>query len=117
MLNAKRLASLIAVAALSSTVFASGAQAAVGATGTAADFGAPVAGGSADYQVVIAANAKSINVADGETVLFVKDGKSFAWHFSTFGGESTLALAKIAPAGFDAAGVKVYVDADPLYQN
>jgi hypothetical protein len=115
--NIKRLASVFAFAALSSAVLATGAQAAGGPTGTTADFGAPVAGGAVDRQIVIAPGATSVNVVDGETVRFIKDGQSFNWHFSTFSGEPTLALAKIAPAGFNAGGVKVYVDADPLYQN
>jgi len=117
MLNTKRLASLFAAVAVSSAFFASGAYAAGGATGTSADFGALANSGAVDRQIVIAPGARSINVVDGETVQFIKDGKSFNWHFSTFSGEPTLALARIAPAGFDAAGITVYVDADPLYQN
>jgi hypothetical protein len=117
MSNTKRLASLFAAVVVSSAFFASGAQAAGGATGTSADFGALANGSAVDRQIVIAPGASSVNVVDGETVQFIKDGKSFNWHFSTFSGEPTLALAKIAPADFDAAGVKVYVDPDPVYQN
>ncbi len=116
MFHTKRFASLFAAVAVSA-FFASGAQAAGGATGTPADFGALANSSAVDRQIVIAPGARSVNVVDGETVRFIKDGQSFIWHFSTFSGEPTLALAKIAPAGFDAAGIKVYVDADPLYQN
>jgi hypothetical protein len=117
MSNTKRFASLFAAVAVSSAFLGSSAHAAGGATGTPADFGALTSSGTFDRQIVIAPGSHSVNVIDGETVRFIKDGQSFNWHFSTFSGEPTLALAKIAPAGFDAAGIKVYVDADPLYQN
>jgi hypothetical protein len=50
-------------------------------------------------------------------VEFKIDGQSVRWHFDTFHRESVLDLSKIAPQAAQAASVRVYVAANPLYQS
>jgi len=56
--------------------------------------------------------SKYVNVYRDEIVTIVRGGKSFTWMFNTLGAPS-FELAKIAPQGFDAGQVRVYVSFDP----
>jgi hypothetical protein len=102
---------LISIALVAAS--AAGAARAAGPDGTAADFGAPAASGTAQKRIVIAADTKSVNVTDGEVVEFVLGERSYLWHFQTYSNVNTLALNQIIPA---ANGVKVYVSRNPLYK-
>jgi hypothetical protein len=51
-----------------------------------------------------------IDVAYGETVKFVDQGRSFAWTFDGL-GERAVDLSKILPAGIDTRSATVYVAA------
>ena len=113
----KSLKTLLAFGfALSSLVFASGANAA-GPTGTKSDYGSAVPANAADYALTIDTSTKSVNVNNGDTVRFSANGKEFTWHFDTFKNHSIVSLASIAPAGTDVGAVKVYVGMNPLYMN
>ena len=68
---------------------------------------------AAAARVVDIASARPINVAHGETVTFRSEGKEFSWTFNGLGGRA-VDVTKIAPAGFSANRVSVYVGQDPL---
>lgn len=67
---------------------------------------------SAERTIALTPGTKWVNVTDGEVVRFSKDGRTFAWHFSTL-NDSSFDLSAIAPAGVDVKGVRVYVANDP----
>lgn len=56
-----------------------------------------------------------VEVKDGETVNFTKDGQTFAWHFDGINTLSEIDLNKIAPTGMLHHLVKVYIDRTPAY--
>ena len=76
-------------------------------------YGDAVAGDAADRTIALGATTKWVNVTDGETVRFSKDGRAFSWHFSTLSNTS-FDLAAIAPANIEVKGVRVYVAPDPI---
>ncbi len=81
--------------------------------------GTPAEGRSYDRKILIRANAKFVNVLDGEVIKFVvqePDGadRSFMWHFDT-DRETVGDLSKLAPAGVLGRPVKVYVGSNPRY--
>ena len=86
-----------------------------GLTNTSADYGNAVHGG-AGRTIVIKPDTKSVNVANGETVEFQVEGKSFVWHFNTFQPEVAFPLAKIAPQGSKVGDINVYAVPNPLYR-
>lgn len=103
-----------AVCALAAAaLFTTTAQAAQNYSNTV--FGAAAPASSADTHIDISKGKRAVNVVDGETVEFTKDGKSFTWHFDTLANSPELNLSAIAPRGFDSGSVKVYVDVNPLY--
>jgi len=71
---------------------------------------------NAEREIVIDASTKWINVTNGETVRFSKDGKSFTWRFDVLGDETSFHLSQIAPADFNVEGVRVFVAANPTYR-
>jgi len=86
---------------------------------TDSSLGTPAEGRSYDRKIVVAANAKFVNVLDGEVIKFVvqePDGadKSFTWHFDT-SREMVGDLSKLAPAGVIGRSIKVYVGSNPRY--
>ncbi|TFW17711.1 CzcE family metal-binding protein [Duganella callida] len=83
---------------------------------TAADYGNQVADGNAMRTIVVNADTKYVNVANGETVQFDVNGQRFTWHFDTLHDATSLDLGKIAPAGVMAGQVRAYVAANPLYR-
>lgn len=94
---------------------AAGGASAKGPDGTAADYGVAVTDSSAGRTIAITPATKFVNVANGETVRFTIDGKSFGWHVYTFPNINEFDLKAIAPAGIAPAGVRVVVAPDPLY--
>ncbi|HEX7641863.1 MAG TPA: CzcE family metal-binding protein [Burkholderiaceae bacterium] len=68
---------------------------------------------AAERTISLTSATKWVNVTDGEIVRFSKDGRTFAWHFSTL-NSAPFDLSAIAPAGVDVKGVRVHVAADPL---
>ncbi|RXZ36862.1 hypothetical protein D9O50_10440 [Oxalobacteraceae bacterium CAVE-383] len=116
MLKIKSITTLLAFAAVSSAMLASGAQAAAPA-GTAAGYGNSVAADTYGRQITISPQTKWVNVTDGETVKFDVNGKTFAWNVDTFSNDTVFDLAKIAPAGIEVNNVRVYVAPNPLYFN
>lgn len=68
-------------------------------------------GGPVNRTIVLDDRIKSINVNEGETVLFVVGQKSFAWLFDRFdnGGD----LSQMAPKGMLNHSVKVFVGGVP----
>lgn len=109
MFKFKRIAVLALVTALSTSAFA------MGPTGTAADYGAPVAGAAGERTVTIKPATRWVNVINGETVTFIIDGKSFSWHVDTYPTLNEFDLAKIVPAGVVATSVRVFVSPNPHY--
>lgn len=102
---------------------------AAGITSTCLTFGAHAAGtdnrqygsytttDAAGKIVTIDADTKYVNVDDGETITFVKGAQQFTWTFVTSRGAGSVPLSAIAPAGFTANKVEVYVASNPLYRN
>ncbi|HZV65217.1 MAG TPA: CzcE family metal-binding protein [Telluria sp.] len=90
---------------------------AIGLTGTLADYGSVATEQSATRRVVLTDATRYVNVDSGDTVTFVVDGKSFTWNFSTFPTINNFDLSVVAPQGFNARNVRVYVADNPLYRN
>ena len=104
-------------AGIVAAILLSGSALAATPTGTAADFGSPVASASlADRRVVLQPGDRYANVNNGETVEFIINGKSFVWHFDTYPNETSVDLSLLAPSGVATDGVRVYVGANPLYR-
>lgn len=112
----KRAAAAIGFVGLSSFMML-GAANATPPTGTSADYGMQVVDSAATRTISINAFTKYVNVTDGETVRFDVDGKSFTWHFDGYPNQTSLELSKIAPEGINVGSLRVYVAANPLYQN
>ena len=69
-----------------------------------------------DYRLAKQADG-AVLVRYGETVAFRgANGEQFAWTFNGLDRRS-VDVQKIAPAGFTAAGVRVYIDRDPSNRN
>ncbi|MFZ4878261.1 CzcE family metal-binding protein [Janthinobacterium sp. Mn2066] len=115
MLNLKRAAIALAITGFAAATQIPGAQAA-GWAGAAVDYGTPVTTAAADRVINITADTKYVSVNNGETVQFKAGDKMFTWHFDTFPEEARFDLSKIAPAGFTAMPVRVYVASNPLYR-
>ncbi|MRW82726.1 CzcE family metal-binding protein [Pseudoduganella sp. FT26W] len=71
---------------------------------------------AAEKLIAVGPQTKYINVDNGETVTFVHGHEMFTWNFRTLHESDSFKLADIAPAGFDAGNVEVYVARDPLYR-
>lgn len=80
-------------------------------------YGEAVQASTPDRSVTLTAHTKTVNVTDGQTVQFNANGKTFEWHFDTLASAPNFDLSAIAPKDVDVAGVRVYVDANPLYRN
>ena len=104
---------LVIAAFAAATLAAAGAQAAP----LSQIYGEAVQGGAPDRSVTVTPSTRYVNVVDGQTVRFNADGKTFEWHFDTLGGSPNFDLSAIAPKDVDVAGVRVYVDQNPLYRN
>ncbi len=100
---------------IASALFAATAGA-HGLTNTSADYGTAAQGSAAERTIVIKPGTKSVNVANGETVKFEADGKSFVWHFNTYQPELAFELAKIAPQGSNVGDVRVFATPNPIYR-
>lgn len=68
-----------------------------------------------EREIPVNASTKYVNVAQGEIVKFVSQGKSFTWKFDTF-GLLPFSFSKIAPQGFDSVNATVYLSPNPLYR-
>lgn len=108
--------SLLLAAGITSAAFALQAGAADLAH-TPATYGAAVPAASGDRIITLTPTTKWVNVTDGETVTFVKDGLRFTWQFNTLSGVASVPLSTIAPPSLMVGTVAVYVDSNPLYRN
>lgn len=61
------------------------------------------------YRVVDLAQAKNVAIECGETVTFVNQGQKFSWKFDSI-HHTRVPVAAVAPAGFDTAGIAVYIN-------
>jgi hypothetical protein len=80
------------------------------------DYGSLAPASAAVKTLTIKPQTKWVNVDNGETVTFVSGGQSFTWSFRTLRETEDFQLSAIAPAGFNAGKVEVYVASDPLYR-
>lgn len=101
-------------AALALAALAPAAQA--GVSNTPADFGQPAAPAAAARTITITPTTKSVTVENGETVQFVVNGKTFAWHFDTYNRDTNFDLARIAPRDVNVPKVHVYLTPDATYR-
>jgi hypothetical protein len=109
MKSLKLTAAALLIAATAGSAFAQGPQ------GTSADYGKTVAASAADRKIDLQSGVRSINVTNGETVEFSNGSDAVIWQFDTFPGRTAVDLSAIAPK-LNAQGVRVYVQANPLYQ-
>jgi len=115
MLNFKPIMTAFVFAGIVTATFMNPVSAAA-PTGMASDYGVSVPADSAMRTIVINADTKWVNVANGETVRFNVGDQSFTWHFDTFRNETAFDLAKIAPSSAQVGAVRAYVAANPLYR-
>jgi hypothetical protein len=101
---------------LKNTLFALTIATAAITAAHAADYGQLVGNNYSDRVINLDAGTKYVNVTNGETVQFIQQGKSFTWHVDTYPNVTEVDLKKIAPAGFDAGTIEVYVASNPLYR-
>lgn len=76
---------------------------------TPAYYGQATSGEGAEQQIDIQPQTRWVNVTNGDTVTFSQNGKTFSWHFDTLHHDDNFDLAEIAPQGFEAGKVRVYV--------
>ena len=100
------LAAVIATAGLSAGVHAA----------PASDYGHTEPATASEKLINISADTKTVNVDNGDTVTFVSGHQTFTWNFRTLRDEDDVRLSTIAPAGFPAKDIEVYVARDPLYR-
>jgi hypothetical protein len=93
----------------------SGSASAIEHVKGAARYGNAVQEPNAGRTIELRADTSYINVEAGETVRFVSQGKTFAWHFDTL-GTPVFKLGEIAPRDANVGNVTVYVDSNPLYR-
>jgi len=102
---------------LKNTLFALTIATATLGAAHAADYGQTVDNHFSQRVVNLDADTKYVNVTNGDTVQFVQQGKTFTFHFDTYPNVTEVDLKKIAPSGFDAGAVEVYVASNPLYRS
>ncbi|GAB3254426.1 CzcE family metal-binding protein [Chitinimonas naiadis] len=71
---------------------------------------------SPDLTVEINPQTRWINVTNDQTITIRQGGSVFSWHVDVLHGEGVVALGAIAPAGFDAGEVRIYVAPNPARQ-
>ncbi|HEY9101522.1 CzcE family metal-binding protein [Chitinimonas sp.] len=76
---------------------------------TPAYYGRSVASQGIDQKVEVQPQTRWVNVTNGDTVTFSNGGQTFSWHFDTLHHDDNFDLAEIAPQGFQAGKVRVYV--------
>ena len=59
--------------------------------------------------ITVTGETKWVNVEHGEVIRFVSNGQEFTWYFDGLAQPQPFDLAQIAPAGFTAQRVAVYV--------
>jgi len=94
--------------------------AATSSSAIAADnfYGEPAQLSASSRTVTITNDTKYVNVTGGEIIEFVTPAKTFKWNFNTFNSNGEVTdLNKIAPADALDHKVKVYIAADPDYEN
>lgn len=84
--------------------------------GLNAPLGHAVPAAAASRTILIGADTRYINVAQGETVTFERYGKQFTWQFDTL-REGRIVFGAIAPEDMAQSQLAIYVGADPVYQN
>ena len=80
-------------------------------------FGDPAPVTAAQRTIVITPETKSVNVTGGETIKFVANNQTFAWHFDVAMTVSSFELNLVAPAGSLTQKVTANVERDPMYRN
>jgi hypothetical protein len=99
---------------LLAAVFATAANAA--SRDDAVAYGQPVSSNSADRVIELTPQTRFVNVTNGETVTFEKDGQRFTWHVDTYNNVAEFALVKISPNTMNINGVEVYVAPSEYYR-
>lgn len=79
-------------------------------------YGSAAVSASGQARTVDVAAAKKLNVEYGETVVFVNGGRRFAWTFDALDLQA-VKLANIAPPGFEAGSLVVYVGKNKFSRN
>jgi hypothetical protein len=82
---------------------------------TAAMWGDPAPPTAASKTIEITPNTQYVNVAQGDTITFVVNGKSFAWDFDGRPEGYTFNLQQVAPSGMLDHQVEAYVSPNPDY--
>ena len=82
-------------------------------------YGTPATATSTDRTVRLGPDSHRVDVANGETVHFVAEGRngrerSFTWRFDTLPEGVSVDLSKLAPADFPSHNVRVFVSPDPF---
>lgn len=79
--------------------------------------GHAAAASAATHTIKILPKTKYVHVNQGDTVKFVVGEKNFTWHFDTWNPTANFPLSAIAPADIATHNVRVYVAANPIYNN
>lgn len=109
----------VAYLALAGALAALGSNASVYAAGGdtymngASLYGAPAPEGSATRTTSVDKAMKQVNIVCGDIVTFTSGGKNFTWKFDV-ASHRPVPLAKIAPSGFDAGALTVYVSRNSM---
>jgi hypothetical protein len=115
-----RMTKLTRTLALSILALAAGAAGAAGATPRPAvtmDAGRVITSVTADRDVAVDASTRWVNVTNGQTVRFDVGGQRFTFVFDAWPGTDSVPLSAIAPKGVTVPDVRVYIAANPLYQD
>lgn len=113
LIHIRRIAAIMSMTAASFATFSASAETFLNGESF---YGQPSRTGTGARVVNLDTTPKYINVEYGETVTFRSQGKEFSWTFDGLDGRA-VDIRKVAPAGFAATPLTVYVEPNPLNMN
>jgi hypothetical protein len=112
-----KLTRTLALSIATCAVLAAGMASAMPRPSNPMDFGRVVMSDTADRDVAVDASTRWVNVTNGQTVRFTVGGRTFTFAFDAWPSADSVPLSAIAPKGVTVPDVRVYIAANPLYQD
>ena len=111
------MTTLSRILALSILALAAGTAGATPRPAMTMDAGRIIMSDTPDRDVAVEASTRWVNVTNGQTVRFDVGGRRFTFAFDAWPGTDSVPLSAIAPKGVAVPDVRVYIAANPLYQD
>lgn len=112
-----KLTRTLALTIAAGAAFAAGTAGAMPRPQAPMDYGRVIMSDTADRDVVVDASTRWVNVTNGQTVRFNVGGRQFTFAFDAWPSAGSVPLSVIAPKGVTVPDVRVYIAANPLYQD